>query len=193
LSSAARCDIVVELGAANHPRFVGAAYSAPDGAETHSPAVNYKDAAPAGATPSRVHTAGCQHEKSQTSPGTRGSQSLVTSTPTTPAEHRAAIATAAKEWNELREHWLDPPEWTRTRILEFPASVDGPWARSVECGGNLDEMNGVVAAVAGVLKDSAKDDDHNPVWSPIIAHKDFERLEAEGVARGYAVRLRDRQ
>jgi hypothetical protein len=54
--------------------------------------------------------------------------------PATPVEHRAAIAAAAKELNELRERWLNPPEWTRTEYLEFPASVDGPWARYVECG-----------------------------------------------------------
>jgi type II restriction/modification system DNA methylase subunit YeeA len=53
----------------------------------------------------------------------------------TPAQE-AAIAAAAKELNELRERWLNPPEWTRTEILEFPASVDGPWARYVDCGGN---------------------------------------------------------
>jgi type II restriction/modification system DNA methylase subunit YeeA len=53
----------------------------------------------------------------------------------TPDQHRAAISAAAKELNELRERWLNPPEWTRTEILEFPASVDGPWARFVECGG----------------------------------------------------------
>jgi type II restriction/modification system DNA methylase subunit YeeA len=48
-----------------------------------------------------------------------------------PAEHRAAIAAVAKELNELRENWLNPPEWTVERILEFPASVNGPWARYV--------------------------------------------------------------
>ena len=53
----------------------------------------------------------------------------------TPAQE-AAIAAAAKELNELRERWLNPPEWTRTEYLEFPASVDGPWARYVDCGGN---------------------------------------------------------
>jgi len=44
-------------------------------------------------------------------------------------EHRAAIAAAAKELNELRERWLNPPEWTETRTLEFPGSANGPWAR----------------------------------------------------------------
>ena len=58
--------------------------------------------------------------------------------PRTPAEHRAAIAAAAEELNELRERWLNPPEWTRTEILEFPASVDGPWSRYVDCGGKSD-------------------------------------------------------
>ena len=43
----------------------------------------------------------------------------------------AAIAAAAKELNELRERWLNPPEWTVERILEFPGSADGPWSRYV--------------------------------------------------------------
>jgi hypothetical protein len=54
--------------------------------------------------------------------------------PVTPHEHRAAIAAAAKELNELRERWLNPPEWTREEILEFPATPDGPWAGYVARG-----------------------------------------------------------
>jgi hypothetical protein len=27
--------------------------------------------------------------------------------------------------------YLTPPEWTRTEVLEFPGSVDGPWKRYV--------------------------------------------------------------
>ena len=46
----------------------------------------------------------------------------------TPAQE-AAIAAAAKELNELRERWLNPPEWTAERVLEFPGSVNGPWSR----------------------------------------------------------------
>jgi hypothetical protein len=46
-------------------------------------------------------------------------------------EQENAIAVAAKELNELRENWLNPPEWTTTRVLEFPGSIDGPWARFV--------------------------------------------------------------
>ena len=41
------------------------------------------------------------------------------------------IADAAKELNELRERWLNPPEWTVERILEFPGTFNGPWARYV--------------------------------------------------------------
>jgi hypothetical protein len=44
-------------------------------------------------------------------------------------EQSATIAAAAKELNELRERWLNPPEWTVERILEFPGSANGPWAR----------------------------------------------------------------
>ena len=33
--------------------------------------------------------------------------------------------------NELRERWLNPPEWTIERVLEFPGSVNGPWSRYI--------------------------------------------------------------
>jgi len=44
---------------------------------------------------------------------------------------REAIASAAKELDTLRSRWLNPPEWVKEDVLEFPASVDGPWARMV--------------------------------------------------------------
>jgi len=46
-------------------------------------------------------------------------------------ERVRAIAEAAKELDELRSNWLNPPEWVREEVLEFPGSVDGPWARYV--------------------------------------------------------------
>ncbi|MEI7733052.1 MAG: DNA methyltransferase, partial [Verrucomicrobiota bacterium] len=52
--------------------------------------------------------------------------------PSTPAGHRAAIAAAAKALNELRESWLNPPEWTETRVLQFPGTVGGPWDRYID-------------------------------------------------------------
>jgi type II restriction/modification system DNA methylase subunit YeeA len=44
---------------------------------------------------------------------------------------RAAIAAAA-ELDRLRNNWLNPPEWVREEVLEFPGSVGGPWARYVQ-------------------------------------------------------------
>ena len=49
----------------------------------------------------------------------------------TPDEYRDEIAIAANELNELRKRWLNPPEWTVEKFLEFPGSVNGPWARYV--------------------------------------------------------------
>lgn len=51
--------------------------------------------------------------------------------PNPTAEQQAAIATAAKELDTLRTNWLNPPEWTKEEVLEFPGSVSGPWARYV--------------------------------------------------------------
>jgi type II restriction/modification system DNA methylase subunit YeeA len=47
------------------------------------------------------------------------------------AQQKIDISTAANELNELRENWLNPPEWTTTGVLEFPGSIDGPWSRFV--------------------------------------------------------------
>jgi len=55
---------------------------------------------------------------------------------------------------------------------------------------SLDEMNGAIAAAAGVLKDWSEETGGAPVQAPILAHPQFERLEAVGEARGYASRLR---
>ena len=44
---------------------------------------------------------------------------------------RKTIAEAAKELDHLRCQLLNPPEWTREEILDFPGSVDGPWRRYV--------------------------------------------------------------
>jgi type II restriction/modification system DNA methylase subunit YeeA len=52
--------------------------------------------------------------------------------PTADGKQEAAIAAAAKELNELRENWLNPPEWTRTETLEFPGTVGGPWDRYID-------------------------------------------------------------
>jgi type II restriction/modification system DNA methylase subunit YeeA len=46
-------------------------------------------------------------------------------------QQKMDISTGAKELNELRENWLNPPEWTTTRVLEFPGATDGPWSRFI--------------------------------------------------------------
>jgi hypothetical protein len=46
-------------------------------------------------------------------------------------EQVAAITEATQEIDQLRSNWLNPPEWTREDILEFPGSASGPWARYV--------------------------------------------------------------
>ncbi len=43
-----------------------------------------------------------------------------------------AIAADAKELNALRENWLNPPEWTRTDVMEFSGTVGGPWDRHID-------------------------------------------------------------
>ena len=45
-----------------------------------------------------------------------------------------ATGAAAKELDQLRTNWLNPPEWTKTETLTFPGSADGPWARYVKDG-----------------------------------------------------------
>jgi len=44
----------------------------------------------------------------------------------------AEIGAAAKGLDDPRSRWLNPPEWTKTEVLEFPGSVDGPWAQYVD-------------------------------------------------------------
>ncbi len=48
--------------------------------------------------------------------------------------HHAKISEAARSLVELRTRWLNPPEWTREEILEFPATPGGPWNRFVQTG-----------------------------------------------------------
>jgi len=46
-------------------------------------------------------------------------------------EQAGRIAEAARELDELRSNWLNPPEWTREEVFEFPGSLSGPWRRYV--------------------------------------------------------------
>jgi type II restriction/modification system DNA methylase subunit YeeA len=93
-------------------------------------------------------------------------------------EQRAAIAEAAKELDALRNNWLNPPEWTREEVLEFPGSAAGPWARYVvpatlECGDSspLSLSNSVVE------RDSDDQSSHSKIGTvryPRLVPKDAE-------------------
>ncbi|MHC4405198.1 MAG: type IIL restriction-modification enzyme MmeI [Planctomycetota bacterium] len=49
-------------------------------------------------------------------------------------KQKSVVAHLSKELDHLRNNWLNPPEWTREEVLEFPGSVDGPWARYIDPG-----------------------------------------------------------
>jgi hypothetical protein len=51
--------------------------------------------------------------------------------PRTSEAQVTAISEAAKHLDELRSNWLDPLNWVRLETLEFPGSIDGPWARYI--------------------------------------------------------------
>jgi hypothetical protein len=109
------------------------------------------------------------------------------------------IAAAAKELNEMRERWLDPPEWTAERILEFPGSAKGPWARYIV---NSDEKGiGTVryprleprdADCAAKLKKRTLTNLYNerPAWLD-LAHKKLDAAVA--AAYGWPADLTDEQ
>ena len=86
--------------------------------------------------------------------------------------HRAVVESLA-EWCSLgvRVKITDEGEyWPRRSVANLRR--------------NLENMNGLVAAIAGEIKDGDDGDDGEGarVESSIFAHKDFERLEAEGAA-----------
>jgi len=42
-----------------------------------------------------------------------------------------AVATATLELDTLRKAWLNPPEWVKEEVLQFPGTINGPWAQYV--------------------------------------------------------------
>ncbi len=71
--------------------------------------------------------------------------------------------------------------------LEVKITDEGgywPGRNEAELRRNVERMNGIVAAFAGAMKDATEaTPGGEPVQSPIFAHPQFERLEAEGIAR----------
>jgi hypothetical protein len=123
-------------------------------------------------------------------------------TPQFALDHRAAIAAAAKHLNEEREVWLNPPELTETRTLEFPGSSSGPWARYVDLE-TVDAETGVGtvryprleprdAECAAKLKKRTLTNLYNerPAWLD-LAHKKLDAAVA--AAYGWPADLSDEQ
>jgi type II restriction/modification system DNA methylase subunit YeeA len=119
----------------------------------------------------------------------------------TPAQE-AAIAAAAKELNELRERWLNPPEWTVEKILEFPGSTGGAWQRYLDAK-TVDAKTGVGtvryprleprdADCAAKLKKRTLTNLYNerPAWLD-LAHKKLDAAVA--AAYGWPADLTDEQ
>ncbi|REJ89646.1 MAG: class I SAM-dependent DNA methyltransferase [Planctomycetota bacterium] len=71
---------------------------------------------------------------------------------------REAIADAACKLNQLRSAWLSPPEWTRTDVLEFPGSVDGPWKRYID-GASVERQGARGVGTVRYPRIVAKDED----------------------------------
>ncbi len=101
--------------------------------------------------------------------------------------------------NGLRERWLNPPEWTRENVLEFPGSVNGPWARYV----GKPDKNGIGtvryprreprdAAGAAKLKDRTLTKLYNerPAWLD-LAHRKLDAAVA--AAYGWPADVTDEQ
>jgi hypothetical protein len=109
---------------------------------------------------------------------------------------REAIAQAAKRLDDLRSNWLNPPEWTREEVLEFPGSVDGPWARYVH--GPDERGIGTVRYIRRVAKDAYVPDlakrtltnlyNERPTWLD-LAHRALD--EAVFAAYGWDPALSD--
>jgi len=122
--------------------------------------------------------------------------------PCAPDEHRDAISEAAEELDQLRQTWLNPPEWILERILEFPGSLDGPWARFI-ARQNVDHKSGIGtvhyprleprdAECADKLKKRTLTNLYNerPTWLG-LAHKKLDAAVA--AAYGWPADLADEQ
>jgi hypothetical protein len=107
---------------------------------------------------------------------------------------------AAKELHEVRERWLNPPEWTVEMILEFPGSTGGPWDRYLDSK-TVDAETGIGtvryprleprdAACAAKLKGRTLTKLYNerPAWLD-LAHKKLDAAAA--AAYGWPADLTD--
>lgn len=92
------------------------------------------------------------------------------------ADQEQAISAAARELNDLRERWLNPPEWTREEVLEFPGTPGGPWSRYIAPGTNTVRYPRIVPkdeASAALLKKRTLTNLYNerPAWLDLAHQK----------------------
>ena len=111
-----------------------------------------------------------------------------------------AIAEAACELNAVRERWLNPPEWTLTHVLEFPAAIDGPWCRFIDPE-EPTAGSGVRETEEGWTPRDLYDAEHSVRLAAEAAHTAALRAQGIGTARyprlvprdaDCATRLKDR-
>lgn len=87
--------------------------------------------------------------------------------------HDARIAEAAHRLHELREGWLNPPDYLTERSVEFSASEGGPWRRHL-LAGSVDGSTGIgiarytftEARMPGLVKNRTLTELYNqsPTW-----------------------------
>jgi hypothetical protein len=109
--------------------------------------------------------------------------------------HHAAISAAAKNLDELRSRWLNPPEWTHEEILEFPATPGGPWDRFITSGTNTARYPRLVPRDATCAKQLAQRTltklyNERPAWLA-TAHTQLD--SAVSAAYGFPADLKDEQ
>jgi len=99
-----------------------------------------------------------------------------------------AIAEAARDLNALRERWLNPPEWTRVEVLEFPATFYGPWSRFIVSNGTA-TASGVRETEVGWTPRDLYDAEHSVRLAAEAARAATATVQTQGVGTARYPRL----
>ena len=97
--------------------------------------------------------------------------------------------------NALREGWLNPPEWTRSAVLEFAGRPGGPWAQFI-APGTVKTRGGLQIGVVRYARVVPRDDEcaeklakrtltnlynQRPTWLD-LAHKKLDQAVLDAYA-----------
>lgn len=119
--------------------------------------------------------------------------------PSLSAVHVGAVASCAEELDRFRENWLHPTEYMKEQVLEFPATVGGPWHKWIVGHESLEPgMVGtaryfrMIPRLSAFVKDRTmtKLYNENPAWLR-NAHAKLD--EAVAAAYGWPVDLSDEE